>query len=42
LWVDLWVEFPNVNSSQTWQDGLYEIRLDLKYYRPKESNENRD
>lgn len=27
---------PNVNSQRTWQEGLDEIELNLKYYRPKE------
>jgi hypothetical protein len=31
-----YVGSPNLASPKTWHDGLYEIGLNLRYYRPKE------
>jgi predicted transcriptional regulator len=32
---EAYVRSPNLARPQTWRDGLYEIELNLRYYRPK-------
>jgi hypothetical protein len=34
--VKAFVRAPNLGKRSTWDDGLYEIRLNLTYYRPRE------
>lgn len=32
---EAFVKGPNLNDPSTWHDGLYEVQLNLSYYRPK-------